>query len=294
MSRRNLAILALVAVAAGYPFLSITARLLNTGFDSMTQVYMRVALATLAGMIFFRKNIRWQKLRSIPARDLLPLGLMGVVGYGLFVYFITLGAIHSKLLSVSIVFSTTPFFSVVYSYLIFKKIPTRLNVLLLVTTFAGVAIVASKSYIPILTDFGKGELYTLIASGLFAWYFIGRKMLSSHLNYSEISVLAMAIAAATAFILALMSGETIILGNLYRWEIPVGLALGATLNLLDTYLESFALAHVDATLGNQILLLENVFASILGYILYREVFAGPEIVGGLLVVGSVWAASRYS
>lgn len=289
---RSLSIGFLIIVAASYTLLSVASRLLAGGFPPMTQVYMRIALATLALLVIFRKKIRWATIRTMPYRDAVILLTMGTIGYSIAVYFITLGALNAKLVNVAIIFASVPFFSYLYAFIFLKK-PFDLKLTgLLTLSLIGISFVAAKSFVPRITEFGIGEWFTLIATATMAWFFVGRKMLSYHLNTHEITVTVMAIAATSGVILALLRGETFSWSAFADPQVLVGLAIGGLMNALINPIEIYAFKHLDAVFGSQILLLENVFALILGYLLYAEVITLPETIGGLIVVGSVYIANK--
>lgn len=289
---RSLAITLLVFVAAAYTFLSIGSRLLAEGFEPMTQVYMRIALGTLVLLILFWKKLRWQKVISMPSRDFLVLLTMGTIGYSVGVYFITLGVLYAKLINVTIIFASVPFFSYIYSYIFLKK-PFDVKLTgLLVVSLLGIMLVATKSFVPQLAAFGKGEWFTLLAAATMAWFYVGRKLLSTHLNMSEITITVMAIAAFSGFMLALLRGETFSVSAFTNPHVLFGLAIGGLLNALINPIEIFAFKHLDAVVGSQIFLLENVFALIFGYLIYAETISFPEAVGGLIVVGCVYIANK--
>ncbi len=292
VSTRSLSIGFLVIVSAAYTLLSVGSRLLAEGFQPMTQVYMRVALGTCALLILLRKNIRWNNFRALSTRDIWILLSMGTLGYSVAVYFVTLGALNAKLVNVAIIFASVPFFSYVYSAVFLKKpIDFKLTALLFVS-FIGISFVATKSFVPHLTAFGIGEWFTLLATATMAWFYVGRKLLSSRLNTSEITIAVMSIAVISGIGLALIRGETFSLTAFTNPHVLLGLAIGGFMNALVNPIEIFAFKHLDAVIGSQILLLENVFALIIGYLIYAETITFPELIGGLIVVGCVYVANR--
>jgi len=289
---RNLSIGFLIIVAASYTLLNVGSRLLAEGFLPMTQVYMRVALATFALLFLFRNTISWTKIRTVPRRDFIVLLTMGTIGYSIGVYFITLGALNAKLVNVAIIFASVPFFSYLYSFLFLKK-PFDLRLTgLLAISLVGISFVATKSFIPHLDTFGIGEWFTLLATATMAWFYVGRKMLSHHLNTHEITVTVMSIAALSGLILAVLRGETFSLSAFTNSNVLLGLVIGGLVNALVNPIEIYAFEHLDAVFGSQILLLENVFALLFGYLLYAETIGVPEIIGGLIIVGSVYIANK--
>lgn len=292
VSTRSLSIGFLVVVAASYTLLSVGSRLLSEGFQPMTQVYMRVALATFALLFLFRKKIRWATIRSMPHRDAMILLTMGTIGYSIAVYFITLGALNAKLVNVAIIFASIPFFSYIYAFIFLKK-PFNLKLTgLLTLSLIGISFVATKSFVPQLAAFGMGEWFTLLATATMAWFFVGRKMLSRHLNTHEITITVMIVAAVSGLLLALLRGETFVLSAFTNPNVLLGLAIGGFMNALVNPIEIYAFEHLDAVFGSQILLLENIFALLFGYFLYAETVSLPEIIGGLIIIISVYIANR--
>ncbi len=294
ISPRSLSVGFLVVTAASFTMLSIAARLLSEGFQPMTQVYLRIALGTLTLMFLLRKNLRWSHITTVPAKDLWILLTMGTIGYSIAVYFVTLGSINAKLANVSVIFASVPFFSYLYAFIFLKKpFDVKLTGLLLISVL-GMALVATKSFVPRLEAFGTGEWFTLLATATMAWFYVGRKALSAHLNTSEITILVMTIAAVSGAVLALANGETLSISAFANTHVLLGLFIGSFMNALVNPIEIYAFKHLDAVLGSQILLLETVFSLLFGFLFYKELITLPEIIGGAIVLGSVYSANKIS
>src|SRR5258708_35086468 len=118
-------------------------------------------------------------------------------------------------------------------------------------------------------------------------------MLSSHLSTVEISVVVMGIAFVSSFLSALFVKEQLSFAGFFNPVALLGLVLGGALNLVATTLETFAFRHINAVAGSQLLLLENVFAPIFGFVLYNEILLPVELFGALLVVSGVWCYVRF-
>lgn len=292
ISTHNLAIVSLIGVSAGYTLLSISARLLNEGFEEMTQVYMRIAFGAIFAILLFRKKLRWNHILHMPSKDKAILLSMGTLGYAIAVYFITLGSINAKLVDVAVIFASVPFFSYLYAFLFLRKPIDMKLICLLALSVLGIMFVATKSFVPQIESFGKGEYFTLLATATMAWFYVGRKVLSNHLNNSEITVVVMLIAAITAFLFAQIRHETFLLSAFTNPNVILGLFIGAGMNIFANYAEAFAFNYLDAVVGSQIFLLENVFSLIAGFFFYNEIVTSPEIVGGLIIIGSVYFANK--
>ncbi len=290
---RSRAIAALITVSLFYVLLSVNARLLENGFQDLTQVYLRIMLGALVGFLVFRKHIQWKKYLTVPRTDWPGILLMGVVGYGVVVATITIGVINTSLVNASILYSTIPFFTYLYSLVVFRTKPKLYNLGLILLSFWGVSIIVSKSIIPSLTHIGKGDLFVLLSAASGAWYVIGRQMVSNYLNNRELSVLVMSIAAISTGLFALLWHETIMFSSFLQWDMLFGLAFGAALNVLATTFENYGYKILNAVFASQLLLFENVFALIIGLIMYQEDPTWFQLLGAGIVGLSVYLANKY-
>lgn len=294
LTERNEAIGALVLVAFGYSILSVVSRWLSLGYEPFTQVYLRLLGALFMAGYLFRKKIRWSRIKGTPKSDYKPLLIMGVFGYGLMVYFVSLGALNTSLLKVSIIMAMVPFFSYVMGMVFLKdKFDIKVTLLALLSLY-GVSVLAGNSIIPNISGFGKGELFVLVSAFLLATYSVSRKLLSEHLNNQEITMIVMFLAFVTTLLLAIISGEKMILGKMLIPLVFAGFVLGSTLNIVCTYLESFAFQRLEVVVGNQILLMENLFSPVLGYLLYREGVGVYQLLGAAVIVLGAYLNNKLS
>jgi len=294
LSQKQKAILALCGVACSYALLGVTVRLMNVGFGPFTQVYLRIGLSFILTLIFFYKKIDFSKFFKITIRDWLILIAMGTLGYGFAVDFVTLGILHTKLLNAAVIASTTPFFVLFYTLLLFQK-SFRISLLLyLIISFYGVFIIATGSFIPALAGFGNGDLFVLIFAALSGIYVVGRKMLSALLNDAEIAVIVMCFAFFSSLICAVIAHEDLQLSGFFITTATIGLVLGGIFNLAATMLQNFGFSKLNAVVGSQILLLQNIFSAVFGFLLYNEVISQIELVGALLVLVGIWLYLKHA
>ncbi|MGH7203692.1 MAG: DMT family transporter, partial [Candidatus Levyibacteriota bacterium] len=250
-------------------------------------------LGFLLLLLFFSRSINYKKINVISLRDWLILFVMGSLGYGLAVIFVTLGALHTKLLNVAIIGSTTPFFVFLFSIIVLqKRLKAKLS-FFLILSFYGVCVLATKSLVPAFSHFGIGELDVLLYAIGIGMYVLGRKFLSKQLNNSEIAAIVMAFAFLTAFVCAMIAGEKVDIRSFDNSTALEGLFLGGILNVIAVTLQNFGYQHLNAVVASQLLLLENVFAPILGFVFYQEHILPVELLGALIVLIGVWAFNRY-
>lgn len=287
------AILALIGVSFSYALMNVAVRFLHEGFDTFTQIYLRIGLGFFIGLLVFWKNIRIPAIRKISLRDWIILFMMGFGGFGMFVYFVTLGALEAKLLNISVILGVAPLFTYLYSLVFFREKIKPMILFFLVSSLIGISFIASKSYGFSVSQFGRGEFYVLVSAALLGLFFIGRRMLSKNLNNTEITLITMGIACLTNLVFAIANREVFVVQNIFNPIVMVGLLIGGFGNILSTKFETFAFQHIHPVIGSQILLSENIFSLFLGLVLYREIFGLPEIVGSVLIVISVYFANRH-
>ena len=294
MSIKQRAIWALGIVAFSYAFLNVAVRLMSEGFAPFTQVYLRIGLGCLLTIVLYYKKIHPSRFKQITKKEWIALFLMGSVGYGLAVDFVTLGALHTKLLNVAIIASTTPFFVFLFSVVLLRITFKKYLFLFLLLTFYGVSVIATKSFVPVINEFGKGEFYTLLFAIGFGVYIIARKFVSNTINNTEIAVIVMFIACITSLISALIAGERLNVSGFSNVNALLGLGIGGALNIVATKLENFGFQHINPVTGSQLMLLENVFSPIMGFFLYHEFILPAEFVGAFFVLSGVWAYIKYA
>ncbi len=281
--------MALSIVALSYALLNVAIRLMSTGFGPFTQVYLRIGLGFILTTAIFYRKISLSKILRTSRRDWLFLFLMGTLGYGIAVDFVTLGVLHTNLLNVAVISSTTPFFVFLFSIIFLRRNFSKSLLFFLVLTFYGVSVLATNSLFFRLSSFSIGDFYVLLFAIGLGLYILGRKFLSSHLNNSEIAIVVMLIAFISSLISGLFSGETLHLASFWNPSALLGLCLGGLLNLTATKLENFGFNHVNAVVGSQMMLLENVFSPFFGFILFNETILPIEFLGAVIVLVGVWS-----
>lgn len=273
--------------------MSVASRLLSQGFGDYTQVYIRILLGAAVGALLFSRSINWKKFVTVPKKDWIGILLMGVVGYGLVVIFITKGVLNTSLINTSVLYSTLPFFTYIFSLFVFKKKPGLASLALVAVSFWGSTIIVCNSFIPSLSGVNSGDVFVILAAAAGSWYLIGRKITSNYLNNRELTTVVMLIAGLCALAAALVTQEPLSLTAFTSLPVLLGVVMGAGLNLFVSLLENFGYKELDQMFASQLLLFENVFALILGVLLYKESVSLTQAIGALIIIISVYAANRY-
>lgn len=291
-SNRVLAIASMFFVSLGYVFMNVASRWMNLGIPPMTQVYLRIFGALFLIGFFFRRDISYRKIFSLSVKDWFALILMGVFGYGLMIYTITQGALLTTLLSVSVLYSTVPFWVYLFGIFLFRR-PWRWDVVaLILLSIWGVGLLAGGSWLPIPSDFGLGERYVLVSAIFEAVWFVGIKFIEKKLNSRELTLISLAIAGLTCLTISLLMGESFSLSAFSNWRVATGLVFGTLSNIWVPLLTVFALKYLDEVFATQLFLFENIFALFIGWVFYGEKVGLLAMAGASAVISSVYLMNK--
>jgi drug/metabolite transporter (DMT)-like permease len=276
-------ILALILLTVAFASMGLFVRYLNTGFLLLQQVYLRITAAFILTLILFNKDLSFEKLKKISLKEWCLLLFRGLASYLFGVTLFSQAILLTKYSNVSFI-GSLPFVAVL-GVLFFREKITLQKIFLIIMAFIGVFLISVQDYSNILL-WGKGEIVALISTVFFSFSYVTRKWHSSLLNNKEITSIIFFISAIAVSITSFVAGDGLPVGH-WTWGL-LGAVLGAGLfNVINLFLTNYGFQKVDAVLASNILTLESLFAVILGFIFYREMPGLKEIIGGLLIVGSV-------
>lgn len=268
-----------------YSLLTISIRLFDeAGIGTMSQVSFRLLFAIPPALLMFRKDISKDKIRLISKKDWVILFSIGTLGYAVAVWLLTLAFVKTSLINAVTVYNLNPL--AIYAFaLIFgrNKIDLRL-VLLTILAIYGVTLVATGNFVPQFDSFGEGEIYAVLATICFAWYYFSRKLLSSVVTDGQVTVIAITIAGISSTIVALLSGETYYFSLLLSVGALIALFIGVAGNVASTYFASYGFDNLNAVLASQLLLTEVIFTMIIGIALYGESIGVVGIAGVVILI----------
>jgi len=276
-------VLALIVLSLVFASMGLFARYLSTGFVLLQQVYLRVLAAFFLGLIFFRNDLDFSKLRKISGKE---WGLLLFRSASMYVFGVTLftqAIIMTKYSNVSFI-GAIPMTALLGAFLLKEKLTVR-KLLLIITAFAGVVLIAVRDYTH-LFEWGQGEVIALIATFAFSLSYVTRRWHTNLLNNKEITELTFFLSFLMLFATSLVNGEGLPVSG---WHIGLVLAvLGAGLfNVINMFLTNYGFQKVEAILASNILTLESVFAIVLGFLFYQEVPIAKELLGGIIITLSV-------
>lgn len=124
--------LLLVLVQLLFASLAIIGKIVLRDFPPVSLVFFRVAGAAL---VLLTVNLLWNRLWVRDRRDLVTLGMLGLLGVVLNQSLFLLGLSHTTAINATILVTTIPIFTVLYSVLTGREPPSALK-------FAGIGVAA--------------------------------------------------------------------------------------------------------------------------------------------------------
>ncbi len=261
------------------------ARHLNTGFSTFQQVYLRVGVGFLFSLFIFGSGINFKKLIKLPLKEWGILIFRALSYYVLGVGFFTIAINITKYSNVYFI-AAMPLIAF-FGVLIFKERMTLKKLLFILTAFMGVLLIGVDDFSKIF-EWGRGEVLALISEIAFAIAFITRRWQSNILTNKEITQLMLLIAFLLLIGTSFFLGEGLIS---FEWNLATFLVVMASglSNTFFVFLSNYGFKHVKALIANNIMMLQAVFALILGFVIYKEIPILKELVGGLIVILSAIA-----
>ena len=255
----------------------------------MVLVFYRVLFATLMLLpfiiIYFRKEILGLNIKSI----LLPV-ISGVfLGLHFTMYFESLS--YTSIASSLILVDTEVFFVAAAMIVLMKEKISSKAWIGIIATFLGSVIVA-------VADIGSGsnmllgDLMAFSGAAFMAVYTLLGKQCRKVMSTTVYTFLVYSSASITLVILTLIKGISLTGYENKNYYIAFGLAALCTLCGHSIY--SWGLKYEKASFISTAKLLEPIFASVLGLIIFIEIPSGLVVLGGAIVIGGVYYYSRNS
>lgn len=281
--KKLLIILGVVGVSLSAPLIRISTA------PSLVLVLYRVLMAAvlLVPGLLLRSR---EELHGLKRKDLMLCLLSGFfLGLHFTCYFEAIR--YTSIASAVTLVDTEVFFVAFLMLFLFHEKISRPGWLGILVTFAGSVIIA-------LSDVQNGnstlfgDLIALTGAACMAIYSIIGKICRQRMSTTVYTSAVYFSAGITMMLILLCSGKPIIGYEPVNWLTALGMAVFCT--LLGHSVFSWGLKYESAAFISTAKLLEPVFASVLGIILFREIPAAIVIVGGCVVIAGVLLVMRAS
>lgn len=226
-------------------------------------------------------------------RDNLVAGAAGMV-LGLHFIFWILALQNTTVASASILVTIHPVILILIEAGLFKRIFPPMVWLGVIIAFAGSVLLgySDAREVTLFEHALLGDLFALIAAGLFALYFLISQRLRQKSDWLNFVVRVYGATGATCLIVALVAGSGFRVEPVV-WMAGIGLALGP--QILGHGSLNYTVKFVAPTLLATLILTEPVFATILAWLLFSEV---PPVLTypamAVIITGVIltWSARR--
>lgn len=281
--KKLLILLGVLGVSLSAPFVRIS------DAPSMVLVFYRLLIAALLLLPYGLLRNR-EELRHMGKRTLIWSVVSGLfLGLHFSCYF---EAVHQSSIASAVALVDTEVFFVAFLmlFLFREKIPWRAWIGIL-CTFAGSVLIA-------LSDAGSGDnvllgdLLALAGAVCMAVYTIIGKRCRKEITTTTYTMLVYSSAAVVVLVLLLCRGIPLLGYAPVNWLSALGMAVFCT--LLGHSVFSWGLKYENAAFISTVKLLEPVFASILGWLLFREIPALQVVIGACVIITGVCVYTRFA
>lgn len=288
LSNKQKGILALVGLAATYASMGIFIRYLSINFAFFQQIYLRLFFAVVIGFIIFNKSLNFSKLKKIKPAEWLLLIFRAATYYLLGLALFTKSILLTKISTVSFI-SSLPM-TAILGAIIYKEKITYKKIVYILLSFIGVFIISVNSFSSIF-NWRLGEFLALISVIFTSLSIVLRKKQSKLLNNNEISQIILTMAFLMLFFISLFSKEGLPTLGWNTNNILILFVAGLA-NTIIIFLTNYGFEKIQTIIASNILTLEMFFAVIFGFLFFKEIPNYKDVIGGLLILISVFQMNK--
>ena len=273
-------------VAAKYVLRDISANMMNA------LRMMIAALVLLPLLITLRKEL------NLTRRDLPQLALLAIIGIVIAKTFEFWGLAFSTASDVALLITSESIFTAVLSWLLLRERFRFITGFALLLGMFGVYLIVERSFIPNIPSGGGalrilGDVLVILGLICEAFYTVrGKSLLVKH---PPLLITAAAIVGSALVWIPIAGGEVVYSGW-HPLSVTAWLALGwlAIMSTVVAYLAWFkGLEKIEGSAAASTLFVQPLLGTILAIILLNDQILPTTIIGGILIVVSVYLISRY-
>lgn len=285
-------LLALILGAAALGFAPIFVRLSEVG--PVATAFHRLALSLPVFAL-----LAWRG-QGGGCRQGLPAGKRAWAGCGLVGLFFAadLSVWHVGILLTSVANATlftnlAPVFVTLGLWLIWGQRPNRRFVFALAVAVAGAVLLMGGSLLaPLATDRLAGDGLSVLSGLFYGAYILAVGRARPGIPTPVLMLWSGAAASILVLLVALALGETVLPRTMEGWAVLLGLALVSQVG--GQGLIAWGLAHLPASFGAVVLLLQPLVATLVAWILFGEALGPLELLGAGVVLLGIHIARKAS
>jgi len=273
-------------VAAKYVLRDISANMMNA-------LRMIVAAMVLLPLLIARR-----KDLNLTRRDLPQLAILAIIGIVLAKTFEFWGLAFSSASDVALLITSESIFTAVLSWILLRERFKLLTVFALLIGMFGVYLIVERSLVPNIPSGGGalrilGDVLVIVGLVCEAFYTVrGKSLLVKH---PPLLITAAAIVGSALVWIPIAGGEVLYSGW-HPLSVPAWLGLGwlAIMSTVVAYLAWFkGLEKIEGSAAASTLFVQPLLGTILAIVLLNDQILPTTIIGGILIIVSVYLISRY-
>ena len=276
---------AITALAVIFGLTAVLARYLGTNTELFEQWYLRYGIMFPLSILVFHRQVTFRKFLDLPGKEWGIILFRAFIGSVLAVGLYTLAAEQAKIGVVA--FMQVLPSTAVLGILLFHERVSRARAGTILLAFLGASLVVVNS-LSDLADINMGAVWSLVSGILFGLTFVTRKWHSKKLNNQELTVAIIGAGFVMNYILSLVLYRRFFVSTA-QWDMQFVLVLmvAGCLGVANIFLINYGFERVSAVIASNVLALEQVFGTFLGFVFYHETLSLREVVGGLIILGAV-------
>jgi len=271
---------------------AVAARLSVGEVSPMMVTFLRWAICCVALAVFARREIQAHWRTLVPHwRSIVLMGALGFTGFNALFY---AAAHHTTAINIAIIQGAIPVLVLAGSYLFYGMRIGALQVLGVLVTLAGIAVVASRGHLELLAqlDFNVGDVWMIVACLLYAGYSL--RLRQRPAVPAIVFFAAMALVACVASV-PLVAAE-VAAGQFQAPTTAKGVALVLFIGLLPSFLTQIWFIRGVDLIGparaGVFMNLVPIFGPLLAVLVLGEPVAIYHGVALAMVLGGIYVAER--
>ena len=297
MSPRNLSILLLVVNALAWSTLGVYIRILGQHFAILQQIYLRVIVAGVLLFLLGYRQISWRRMVNLSGRDWLLIVMRTTTMYLFGVGLTSVAFLNGEYSTISLIRALPV--TALFGFLIFRERVTRLKMLFMVLSALG----ASLLVVPDLfgaaatgvLSLGYAEGVALLSACFFAFSYGARTWQRATINNWESTFLMFLTGFPILIVSSWLMGEPPLpVENILLPDVLFAAGLSGALNAIGLVVINYAMGHINIALTNNLFALQPMFGVFVGVLLYRDEITIWEILGGVVIIGSLVGMNQAS
>lgn len=297
MSPRNLSILLLVVNSLAWSTLGVYIRILGQHFPVLQQIYLRVIVAAILVLILGYRQISWQRMGRLNGQDWLLIGVRTASMYLFGVGLTSVAFLNGEYSTISLIRALP--ITALFGFLIFREPATWLKILFMLLSGFGASLLLLSDLADVMStgslSMGQAEGLALLSSCFFAFSYGARSWQRANINNWESTFLMFLVGIPILIVSSWLIGEPPLpVERILLPDVLFAAGLSGALNAVGLVAINYAMGHINIALTNNLFALQPMFGVLVGVLLYRDDIHIWEIVGGAIIIGSLFGMNQAS